>query len=72
MLVGKMINSMDAYGVANQKGPDNATWKALGQECIDSVFYAFVSRHVYGSNGKDPLIRLDAFRVYGSEPVPGP
>ena len=59
-LVGAMINTMDEYGVGEQKGPDGATWKALGQECIDSVFYCFVSRQTYGSDSKDLLIRQTA------------
>ena len=56
-LVGSQVNSMEEYGNAYQKGPDNATWKACGQECIDGVFYAFVSRNVYGSDSNDPLTR---------------
>ena len=48
-LAGRMVNTMDEYGRDTQTGPDGATWKALGQECIDGVFYAFVSRHVYGA-----------------------
>jgi hypothetical protein len=59
-LSGTLVNSMDEYGVSNQHGPDNATWKALGQECIDSVFYAFVSRHTYGYESGDPLLRQTA------------
>jgi hypothetical protein len=56
-LAGDQVNPMDEYGRGGQKGPDNATWKACGQECIDGVFYAFVSRNVYGSDSKDPLMR---------------
>lgn len=56
-LAGAQINPMDEYGKGGQKGPDNATWKACGQECIDGVFYAFVSRNTYGSDSKDPLVR---------------
>lgn len=56
-LVGSQVNSMEEYGNADQKGPDNATWKACGQECIDGVFYAFVSRNVYGSDSNDALTR---------------
>ncbi|MGB6432307.1 MAG: hypothetical protein WBF06_17140 [Candidatus Acidiferrales bacterium] len=56
-LVGTQVNEMDEYGKGGQKGPDNATWKACGQECIDGVFYAFVSRNVYGRDSKDPLLR---------------
>ena len=56
-LIGTQVNEMDEYGVSNKKGPDNATWKACGQECIDNVFYAFVSRNVYGSDSKDPELR---------------
>jgi len=59
-LVGRLVNSMDAYGAANKKEADGATWKAMGQECIDSVFYAFVSRHTYGNESKDPLLRQTA------------
>jgi hypothetical protein len=59
-LVGRMVNSMDEYGTAGQKEADNATWKACGQECIDSVFYAFVSRNVYGRDSGDPLMRQTA------------
>lgn len=60
-LKGSMVNTMDEYGAAGQKGPDHATWKACGQECIDSVFYTFVSRNVYGSDSGDPLLRQTAF-----------
>jgi hypothetical protein len=56
-LVGTQVNPMAEYGKAGEKGPDHATWKACGQECIDGVFYAFVSRNVYGSDGGDPLTR---------------
>jgi hypothetical protein len=56
-LIGAQINQMDEYGKGGQKGPDNATWKACGQECIDGVFYAFVSRNIYGKDSKDPLLR---------------
>lgn len=56
-LVGAQINQMDEYGKAGAKMPDNATWKACGQECIDGVFYAFVSRNIYGNDSKDPLLR---------------
>jgi hypothetical protein len=56
-LVGTQVNQMDDYGKGGQKEADNATWKACGQECIDNVFYAFVSRNTYGSDSKDPLMR---------------
>jgi hypothetical protein len=59
-LVGHIVNSMDEYGTAGQKEADNATWKACGQECIDSVFYAFVSRNLYGRDSGDPLMRQTA------------
>ena len=59
-LVGTLVNSMDAYGTAGQKEADGATWKALGQECIDGVFYVFVSRHTYGNESHDPLLRQTA------------
>jgi hypothetical protein len=54
-LTGTQINPMIEYGPADQRGKDGATWKACGQECIDGVFYAFVSRNVYGNESKDPL-----------------
>jgi hypothetical protein len=60
-LTGTPINRMIEYGPAGQHGKDNATWKACGQECIDGVFYAFVSRNVYGSESKDRLMRQTAF-----------
>ncbi|MGA2609444.1 MAG: hypothetical protein ABSH01_18535 [Terriglobia bacterium] len=60
-LNGRIVNSMDDYGIAGKKEADNATWKACGQECIASTFYAFVSRNVYGSDSKDPLLRQTAF-----------
>ena len=59
-LVGSQVNSMSEFGTSGQKGPDNATWKACGQECIDSVFYAFVSRNTYGNDSHDPLTRQTA------------
>jgi hypothetical protein len=62
-LTGRIVNSMDEYGPAGKKEADNATWKACGQECIDSVFYAFVSRNVYGSDSQDRLLRQTAFNA---------
>lgn len=59
-LSGRMINTMDDYGKSGLHGPDGATWKALGQECIDGVFYSFVSRHTYGKESKDPWLRQTA------------
>jgi hypothetical protein len=56
-----MINTMDEYGKGGQKEADNATWKACGQECIDSVFYAFVSRNAYGKDSGDYWLRQTAF-----------
>jgi hypothetical protein len=58
--VGTQVNPMAEYGKAGQKEPDNATWKACGQECFDGVFYAFVSRNTYGSDSHDPLTRQTA------------
>jgi hypothetical protein len=51
---------MDEYGESNKKESDNATWKACGQGCIDSVFYAFVSRNTYGSDSGDFWLRQTA------------
>lgn len=62
-LVGTQVNPMPEYGKSGQKGPDNATWKACGQECIDGVFYAFVSRNTYGSDSQDPLTRQTALNA---------
>jgi hypothetical protein len=62
-LVGSQVNSMPEYGKGGQKGSDNATWKACGQECIDGVFYAFVSRNTYGSDSRDPLTRQTAMNA---------
>jgi len=62
-LKGIPVNSMDAYGAANAKRADGATWKALGQECIDGVFYCFVSRHTYGGESGDRLLRQTAVNV---------
>lgn len=62
-LVGRTINAMDEYGKEGQKGADGATWKVLGQECIDGTFYAFVSRHLYGKDSGDPLMRQTAFNA---------
>ena len=62
-LVGSQVNPMPEYGKSGQKGPDNATWKACGQECIDGVFYAFVSRNTYGSDSHDPLTRQTALNA---------
>jgi hypothetical protein len=59
-LIGTQVNEMGEYGKGGLKGTDNATWKACGQECIDGVFYAFVSRNVYGRDSKDPLLRQTA------------
>jgi len=62
-LAGVGINPMAEYGKAGLRGKDHATWKACGQECIDGVFYAFVSRHVYGDESHDPLMRQTAFNA---------
>jgi hypothetical protein len=51
---------MPEYGRAGEHGKDRATWKACGQECIDGVFYCFVSRNVYGNESGDPLMRQTA------------
>ena len=59
-LAGSSVNSMDEYGTSGKKGPDGANWKACGQECIDGVFYAFVSRNTYGKDSGDPLMRQTA------------
>ena len=60
-LAGRLVNSMDEYGAAGKKEADDATWKVCGQECIDSVFYAFVSRNVYGKDSGDSWLRQTAF-----------
>ena len=59
-LVGKCVNPMDEYGASSQKEADGATWKSMGHECVDSTFYIFVSRHTYGNESKDPLMRQTA------------
>lgn len=60
-LSGTTINTMDEYGTSGQKEGDNATWKACGQESIDSIFYAFVSRNAYGKDSGDYWLRQTAF-----------
>ncbi len=60
-LTGRSINPMTEYGASGYRGPDHATWKACGQECIDGIFYAFVARNVYGGESHDPLMRQTAF-----------
>jgi alpha-L-fucosidase len=62
-LTGAIVNSMDEYGKANDTGPDGATWKVCGQECIDGAFYAFVARNIYGDKSKDPLMRQTSFNA---------
>ncbi len=62
-LVGRLVNSMDEYGKGGQKEADGATWKVMGQECVDAVFYGFVSRHLYGKDSGDPLMRQTAFNA---------
>jgi hypothetical protein len=59
-LVGSPVNSMDEYGRSGERLADGANWKACGQECIDGVFYCFVSRNTYGSQSGDPLMRQTA------------
>jgi hypothetical protein len=59
-LTGHLINSMDEYGESSEELGDRANWKVCGQECIDGVFYAFVSRNIYGDAGNDPLLRQRA------------
>lgn len=60
-LHGESVNPMDEYGKANATEKDGANWKAVGQECIDGVFYAFVARNYYGKHSKDPLLRQTSF-----------
>nr|MCU0779714.1 DUF4185 domain-containing protein [Akkermansiaceae bacterium] len=62
-LQGVLVNPMDEYGKANDTGPDGATWKVCGQECIDGVFYAFVTRNIYGNKSGDPLMRQTSFNT---------
>lgn len=62
-LQGTLVNSMDEYGKADETGPDRATWKVAGQECIDGVFYAFVVRNIYGNKSKDDLLRQTSFNA---------
>lgn len=62
-LTGKSINSMDEYGASMAKKADGATWKVCGQECIDGIFYAFVTRNIYGKDGHDPLMRQTSFNA---------
>jgi hypothetical protein len=62
-LAGRQVNPMDEYGAADQRAADHATWKVCGQECIDGVFYAFVSRNVYGQESHDPLLRQTALNA---------
>ena len=60
-LKGRWVNGMDEYGHTGQSRADSANWKACGQECIDSVFYLFVSRNKYGHKSGDRLLRQTAF-----------
>ena len=62
-LKGTLVNAMDEYGKADETGPDGATWKITGQECIDGVFYGFVVRNIYGNKSKDPLLRQTSFNA---------
>jgi hypothetical protein len=62
-LKGELVNSMDEYGKSGSTGPDGATWKICGQECIDGVFYGFVVRNIYGNKSKDPLMRQTSFNA---------
>ena len=59
-LSGSQVNTMDEYGKSGAKRAYNATWKVCGQECIDGVFYAFVSRNVNTHESHDPLLRQTA------------
>ncbi len=63
LLDGAPVNSMDEYGKGGATGPDGATWKVTGQECIDGVFYTFVVRNIYGNKSKDPLLRQTSFNA---------
>ena len=60
-LKGIQINAMPDYGKSTEHGRDGATWKVCGQECIDGVFYAFVSRNIYGHESHDRFKRQTAF-----------
>lgn len=62
-LKGELVNSMNEYGKNDQTGPDRATWKICGQECIDGIFYGFVVRNIYGHKSKDPLMRQTSFNA---------
>jgi hypothetical protein len=59
-IAGSSANTMDAYGRSGLRGADGGTWKACGQECIDGIFYAFVSRNTYGNESGDALLRQTA------------
>jgi hypothetical protein len=59
-LFGSLLNRMDEYGKGSELGADSASWKALGQECIDGIFYTFVSRHTYGNMSGDYWLRQTA------------
>jgi hypothetical protein len=62
-LKGELVNSMDEYGKSDGTGPDGATWKICGQECIDGIFYGFVVRNIYGHKSKDPQMRQTSFNA---------
>lgn len=62
-LNGELVNPMDEYGKGGATGPDKATWKVSGQECVDGVFYTFVVRNIYGNKSKDPLLRQTSFNA---------
>ena len=62
-LKGELVNPMQEYGKSDETGPDGATWKITGQECIDGNFYGFVVRNIYGHKSKDPLMRQTSFNA---------
>ena len=62
-LKGELVNAMDEYGKSDSTGPDGATWKICGQECIDGIFYGFVVRNIYGHKSKDPQMRQTSFNA---------
>jgi hypothetical protein len=51
-LHGVTVNSMSEFGKATESNKlDDASWKASGLTCVDSVLYLAVSRHGYANDG---------------------
>lgn len=53
-LKGVLINPMNEYGYAGEKGPDSASWKTMNTYSVNGILYMFVTRCLYPEQSGDP------------------